>query len=348
MLPAELEPEIAQFFFRRNPPHIEITNLCNIACPYCGNPELVSRKGRMQLADLRTVITNLGSSRYTPKVTLCGHGEPFCNPAIYDMIDLITDAKLEVDIQTNGKWPMVPSRLDSLFSAAWIQFTIDGASNAVSQLSRPDTDVDRIYQLIADLVRQRDRRGADTVLSVRMNVFTFNKHEIHPLIRRCVEIGVDHVGLAHGHGTGPPPVMTTVSPRIIDDYPEGYVSMQQGLMDSPPQGAPAAAPENGVASADDPASSFFQRAGCPTLTIRWDGQVTPCCHDNNVSVPLGCLLETPISEILSRENLARATARILEGHEARIESGEVVLCDSCTYLADYLELEKAPKMQWPI
>ena len=79
----------------------------------------------------------------------------------------------------------------------------------------------------------------------------------------------------------------------------------------------------------DPGPSFFTQLGCPILTVRSNGNVTPCCFDTDSTVALGSLLETTMAEILAPANVARVARQIVDGQEERKRAGKNVECDRC-------------------
>jgi hypothetical protein len=95
-----------------------------------------------------------------------------------------------------------------------------------------------------------------------------------------------------------------------------------------PSGMDAQAP---AISPLPPASAhgLFELLGCPDLTIRSNGDVTPCCYDTSSTVALGNLLTTPMREILSPGNVARVARRIVDDQEERRRTRKSVECDRC-------------------
>lgn len=79
----------------------------------------------------------------------------------------------------------------------------------------------------------------------------------------------------------------------------------------------------------DPGPGFFEMLGCPLLTIRSSGDVTPCCYDTSSSVSLGSLLVMPMKEILAPSNVARVAHQIVGDQDERRRNGRTIECDRC-------------------
>jgi sulfatase maturation enzyme AslB (radical SAM superfamily) len=208
---------------------LEPTNYCNIKCPYCPNQGL-EHKGTLDLNVLRHVIKHLRLSNgemATPSITLCGYGEPFLNDQTYRIIDMLADAGLEVHIQSNGKWKVDEHRFATLARVATICITIDGVTNATFNKSRPDTDVNAIFDNIRHVIELRRELNSNTPhISVRMNVFPFNYHEGGALVERCYALGVDVVYLKCGYGAGNAPPIPDFNPS---QYPPSFLFIDSEL-----------------------------------------------------------------------------------------------------------------------
>lgn len=206
--------------------HIEPTNHCNIECPYCPNPEL-KVKGTLDINVLRHVIEHLHLSNGEMPIsclTLCGLGEPFASGEIYKVIEMLADAGLEPYIQSNGKWKVREHRFAALSRVARITITIDGVTNATFNKSRPDTDVNAIFDNIRRVIELRCEQNSKTpYISVRMNVFPFNYHEAGALVDKCSTLGVDEVWLMPGSGAGEAPPIPDFDPS---KYPPNFVIIQ--------------------------------------------------------------------------------------------------------------------------
>ena len=78
--------------------YIEITNLCNLHCPFC---ELDQRsKMVMDLDSFRSILRKV--KPYTDSIYLHVKGEPLLHPDFGEIIALCTDEGVKVKITTNG------------------------------------------------------------------------------------------------------------------------------------------------------------------------------------------------------------------------------------------------------
>ena len=367
---------IYHHFLSRYSPQLEISNICNIKCNYCSNPFLKVKKGIMEPLMFYKIMGNFLEKITLNRITICGFGEPFCNPNIYEYIDWLSNQSLSVFIQTNGKWKLDRSKLDQLLCSKHISWTIDAVTNETFHLSRPDTDVRQIWSNLKNIIELRNASSSNTELSVRMNVFTFNHHVIEPLVTKCLDMGVDHVFLAHGYG--PKEVMTTIEPKRLECLPSGYVTVQEDLLTSTSANHPEMEkmvdespeadhdraqrhPESGdflPQSHGTPeltvegeqiskkplkrrSSNFFLAADCPHLTVRWNGLVTPCCYDYDMTIQLGDLTKETLDKILTKDRLDPLSKDIWSLIRKRTILQNHIPCSSC-YLYHSLFPNKYP------
>lgn len=67
----------------------------------------------MSVPDLKAILGNFFKSYTGGIITLCGYGEPFCNPGIYDAIDILSPENLDMisdDIISNHQKRIAENR----------------------------------------------------------------------------------------------------------------------------------------------------------------------------------------------------------------------------------------------
>ena len=78
--------------------YIEITNICNLSCPFC-MPD-GRKKEYMSFENFKQIIEKI--KPYTSYIYLHVKGEPLLHPDINEMIEYATNEGLQVNITTNG------------------------------------------------------------------------------------------------------------------------------------------------------------------------------------------------------------------------------------------------------
>jgi MoaA/NifB/PqqE/SkfB family radical SAM enzyme len=100
---------------------IEVTSRCQLNCIYCSRDK--SNIKDMSLNELRMIKGQLGGVR---QIIICGIGESFCYPEIYQIPEIFSDFKLS--IITNGAIPIDFSRLTSTGNLKLLVFSIDATT----------------------------------------------------------------------------------------------------------------------------------------------------------------------------------------------------------------------------
>jgi len=170
---------------------IEPTNVCNLKCPGCptGSDRLPFKKGRMSLADFRTLVAELGP--YATYAQLWGFGEPFLHPHILDMVAYCKKFSMQVRISTNGQFlgdarsveTLVRSGLDSL------KISLDGATQETLQKYRVNASLDRIMDGIKRINEAKRRSDSKQPrLTLQFIVMKHNQHEIPRMKELAVEL----------------------------------------------------------------------------------------------------------------------------------------------------------------
>ncbi len=333
-----LADEDTDFFYRNNL-LIETTNCCNIRCHYCPNPKLMRPRGTMSLELFKKIIDDVAGHPKVTLVELVGMGETFLNPHIFEMIDYVYEKGIHCYTSTNGKWKFSEEKLLSILKTKHMHITIDGITNETYNQSRPDTDVNAIWDNVKTLVRLKEKMHSKTPhVEVRMNLFKFNKHEMFDLIKQCQDINVDSVFIAHGR-TSLDELETTLTSSEWEKMPHDYVATS---------GYPVS-DQSQINTRTEAISTWGDKTGeksildimeCSGFTIRWDGRATPCCFDIQSTVNLGNISTESLTEIWSRKRMKEFERQLIQNHKCRMKSGRKIKCDSCSFFTKYLKENK--------
>jgi radical SAM protein with 4Fe4S-binding SPASM domain len=289
---------------------VEPTNACNLRCPLC--PTGLNRKGRrtgcMDLALFREVLRQV--SPYAFRIWLYNWGEPSLHEGIFEMIAEVRRQRLASVLSSNltvlkNDTPeeLVRSGLE------WLVMSVDGLDQASYARYRRGGDFEVVRANISRLVEARRRLGSATpVLEWQFLVMRHNQHLLPAARSLAHELGVDIFN--------PMPTMLAESPFT------GKFDREQAEQWLPGDAAP---------TPEDYARPPLVDRVCPwpwyTLTVNWDGGVSPCCRVVGEEWDLGNVREQTIAEIWRGERYVRlreivATQRLAEGFED-------VICSFC-------------------
>jgi pyruvate formate lyase activating enzyme len=81
------------------------THGCNLRCPFCHNPGLVSGPVPREFLDRDEVLAHLRKRRRVLGAAVITGGEPLLHPEIAGLVDQIHSLGLKVKIDTNGCFP---------------------------------------------------------------------------------------------------------------------------------------------------------------------------------------------------------------------------------------------------
>ena len=109
--------------------YVEVTNQCNLNCATCMRNVWDVEFGRMSLENFERVLDEIESFSPRPEIFLGGYGEPISNPDCLSMIEQAKSRGLRVSLITNGilltqdvSQKLIELQLDML----WV--SLDGAS----------------------------------------------------------------------------------------------------------------------------------------------------------------------------------------------------------------------------
>lgn len=137
--------------------HIELTNVCNLKCPYCltGNNSNGQDKGFMTFEQFKSLIDDLKD--YLILVRLDGVGESFLNKDFYKMVEYASKNNIITSVSTNfvktkeeETVKLIESGLDYLIVG------IDGATEETYQKVRTGGNLEQVKNNIKYLVNKKN------------------------------------------------------------------------------------------------------------------------------------------------------------------------------------------------
>lgn len=278
-----------------NKAYVEITNVCNLACPFC--PGTTRRPRFLSPEEFARVLSQLkGRAR---QLYFHVMGEPLLHPQLGELLRMAGEAGFPVNLTTNGR--MLSRRLPELIeSPALRQVNL----SLHSDQSADDRWLDEVLDAVATL-----RAARPVLVSLRMWNLRDDPAANAARIQRIAECFCAPLPL----------------PRDRTGYKLG-----EGLWVN--EGEVFDWPSLGDAECDITAEAPIKRGEAPfcrglrdQVAILCDGTVTACCLDAEGALALGNVFTEELDEILQRPR-ARA---IFDGFSQR--RAVEPLCQTCGY-----------------
>jgi MoaA/NifB/PqqE/SkfB family radical SAM enzyme len=239
---------------------LDVTNACNLRCPFCptGRREFGRAVQHMPFDRFTHIIDHLRNELLV--ANLFNWGEPLVHPRIWDMVDYLTANNIGSGIASNlnlldaeGAARMVGSGLE------YLGVSCDGVTQEAYSKYRVGGKVKRVLDSLELIVKERQRRRTRYPrIYWSFLVNRYNEHEIESARRTAADLGVDHIRFT---------AMDCDDASWLPTDPK-YRSLRGGYRE----------PTDRYRS---PAGVVEKRARCHYLwhniTVGSDGGVAPCC-----------------------------------------------------------------------
>jgi len=175
---------------------IEPTTYCNFRCPHCPAVGRPSEGGRNPAPPRRHLSLDefcylLDQLPTVYRIKLVGLGEPLLNPGFFSMVREARRRRVRVLTTTNGSLLDEERRRELLACGLnHLNISVDATDPETHARLRPGSDLERIAEGVAALVRERGPRKRP-VIRVWHVIQRESVAEIPALVRRCADWGVD-------------------------------------------------------------------------------------------------------------------------------------------------------------
>lgn len=233
---------------------IESTNHCQLACEVCGatSPHSTRPRGMIDWNLFKHLVKQAALLR-PERVCLHAFGEPLLHPRIVDMVALLTEQNLATELVTNGEL-LTPDLARRLRQAGLCELGIShpNVSSINYQLCRGRSAPPDIDARIAEAVKEWD--GCERQLSIRCLTIKKKLAKGAPETAEFLGLWLSTPGVSAVVFHGYQPWPKHVCPDLIDFL--------------------AAKPRR-------------CQLGMQSLSVLWDGTVTPCSFDVDGDINLG-------------------------------------------------------------
>ena len=280
--------------------HVEISNVCNLACSYCPIEE--KDKQHMSADQFAAIAAQIAP--HTDEVSLHLLGEPLAHSDFAKVIGICSELDLPVHVVTNGL--LLPARSSEVLHPSVRQVSISVQS---FEDNYPNQNPKLYIERLKSFVSKAEELRPDLYINLRLwdvEAGFRSNHSPHSNKTR--------VAFAEVFGFDWNDVQRDVR-RRKNWRLSGRTYLHFDTRFRWP-------------NSSDPIRS--NKGRCHGLNnhfgIHADGTVVPCCLDHEASIPLGNAFETPIKQILASPRAQRMRDGFAKG--LLVED----LCQRCTYI----------------
>ncbi len=298
---------------------IDPTNVCNLRCPLCptGLGILKRDRGLITVDAFRRLADEIAPWCYL--LELYNWGEPFLHPGIFEMISYAHQRKILVRLSSNlNHYGEETARQTVEAGLDGIIVSVDGATEESYQKYRRRGKLQTVLRNLQSLVDAKRASKADhPFIMVRMLVNRYNEGEIETLRETIMDIGAD---------------IFVTGDLFIDTTDDAQ--RQEWLPVDPGNSAYQ------YQDASDGQRAIENVWHCSDLwesmTINWDGGVSPCCWLHDQHYDFANALQQPIREIWNAE--AYVSARRVFARGGPRAGPQKVICTECRGRPQYLKI----------
>lgn len=146
---------------------VELTNYCNLKCPYCTNYLGERKRGFMNEAVFERMLNDLHAMR-PRRIQLVGLGESTLHPRFGEYIKRLSQTGGFVSMVTNGQWEK-PEVITQILSALdLVEISIDAGGKEKYEASRINGSFDHLLANLDKLNAERKRLGSQTLINIRV------------------------------------------------------------------------------------------------------------------------------------------------------------------------------------
>jgi radical SAM protein with 4Fe4S-binding SPASM domain len=279
---------------------IELTNRCNLNCPFClvgvqeeqdsvAHDDLKRPFGTMEIS-LAEKIIRYAKEFGMNEIMLTFQGEPLLHKKFIDIIRISKKYGLKTHVFTNGlllnqeiSRKVIREGLDS------IRFSVDGATEETYRLNRVGGSFKKVYQNMAEIVQIAKEEKSNIELMWQFIAMRNNEHEIEDAKKMAKLIGL---------------------PLYVKTFAESV---------------PELVPRN------PKYRRRLQRKPCKDIYrgifVYWNGDVVPCCYDLVGKEIIGNIADNTLKELWDSDNYVAFRKKV---NEAVMHPDlESELCKSC-------------------
>ena len=236
---------------------VELTNHCNLRCPFCGNRNMTRQRGYMSWELLEKIVDECRQKKYRI-IALHGAGEPLLYPRLEEAVKLVKDNTGSAPFSTNGVL-LNSERVRKLINAGLdtIHISLDSLDPKIYHETR-GADLAKVVENIQSLIHL-----APSTLSIYISLMS---SKVQLITEQDSQIFYETFG---------------THDNVILQW-DKYVLF------------PAADEDFSVNPGTEKETCALPACFFPVM---WDGRVALCCVDQDIQYPLGDLNRNSIDEV---------------------------------------------------
>lgn len=147
---------------------LELTNHCNLKCPYCTSPLGQVPRGMMDNDVFTKVISDLSEIR-TNRIQIVGNGESTLHPQFGKYISQLAKTGKYISLVTNGQWTR-DSVSDEICNASidLVDFSIDAGGKEGYEKSRINGRYETVLSNVISLKEKIKQKKVRTIINIRV------------------------------------------------------------------------------------------------------------------------------------------------------------------------------------
>jgi MoaA/NifB/PqqE/SkfB family radical SAM enzyme len=147
---------------------VELTNYCNLACPYCSSPLKLRPQGLMDPITFSNLVRQAKECRI-PWISLCGNGEPTLHPKFASYVRQLGAATKFLELTTN--WQRVDAEITYSVLEAPVNLmhvSVDGGNKKEYERMRIGGKFERLLQNLTLLKQLKEATHSLTLINIRV------------------------------------------------------------------------------------------------------------------------------------------------------------------------------------
>ena len=147
---------------------VELTNYCNLSCPYCSSPLKLRPQGLMGPITFSNLVRQAKECGI-PWISLCGNGEPTLHPKFSSYVRQLAGATKFLDLTTN--WQRVDEELICSVLQAPVNLmhvSVDGGDKEEYERMRIGGKFEKLLDNLTLLKEMKKKTRSSTLINVRV------------------------------------------------------------------------------------------------------------------------------------------------------------------------------------
>lgn len=294
---------------------IEPSSLCNLQCALCPVTYGMDRPtGLMDFELFKNIIDTIGD--YLFMIVMFNWGEPFMNPAIYDMIAYARRRDIKIVSSTNAHMFAKQENAEKLIKSGIdvIAVAIDGIKQETYERFRETGCLETALKGVRNLVAAKHAMNSKTTLiNLRFIPMRHNEHEIPELKKLAKSLGVDVLSIKTLNPYG------CYSDEVSEDpaYYEKSLTTDERYHRFKYEGLSV---NRSRIRRNPPCIKLWD-----CMTIVWNGDVCLCAFDYRNKYDIGNIRANSIQNVWNGTQIRSIRQQFGKDYQ------KIPLCKNCTY-----------------